>query len=74
MLASICQRQVRAFRDGFPAGRRYLDDFHSSKTTNLNIDLVIMQIFSKVSSDAHLCNLALEVTSCPELETIYVGE
>lgn len=33
-----------------------------------------MQILSKVSSDVHLCNLALQVTSFPELETIYTCE
>ena len=44
------------------------------KTTNLNIDHMIMQVFLRASSDTHLCNLALQVTSCPELEAIYMSE
>lgn len=40
------------------------------KITNLIIDHMIMQMLCKPSSDVHLCNLALQEASCPELETI----
>lgn len=44
------------------------------KVPNLIIDHMIMQMLSKLSSDVHLCNSDLQVTSCPELETIYMSE
>lgn len=44
------------------------------KIANLIIDHMIMQMLSKASSAVHLCNLALQATSCRELETIYTSE
>lgn len=44
-----------------------------SKTTNLIIDHMIMQMLFKLSSDVCLCNVDLQETSCPELETTYTA-